>query len=357
MRTSVNLIAVCGAMLGATLGALSPLVTTVPARADVGRWALAAIHNARTPPVADSDVVTYAGGTVRVEFDAAAFAPLTRAELLDWVRASARATAAYFGRFPVPYVRLVIRPTSGSEVTMGSAVGRPEPRIVVTMGRQTTAQELAQESLLVHEMTHLAIPDHDLRYLWLHEGIATYVEHIARAQAGLLSPAAMWDELIRELPSGLPEPGEAGGLDATLSDDRRYWGGALFCLLADIEIRRSTGNRLGLQDALRALQRNGGNLSRTWTLERTLDVADRATRTTALTLLYRAMGNRPHNPDLAQIWADLGVKRQRGRVVLDDEAPLAAIRRAITDRPSPPLLVAAPRLMRVVAARSAGSGR
>jgi len=30
-----------------------------------------------------------------------------------------------------------------------------------------------------------------------------------------------------------------------------YWGGALFCLQADLEVRKRTGNAKGLQDALR----------------------------------------------------------------------------------------------------------
>ena len=304
----------------------------------------------------DSDLVTYAGGSIRVEFAPAEFT-LSRAELMEWVRASARATATYFGRFPVPYARLVIEPTRGAEVTMGSAVGRPEPRIIVKMGRRTTAAELAKESLLVHEMVHLAVPDHDIRHLWLHEGIATYVEHIARAQAGLLPAAEVWRELMRELPEGLPEPRETGGLDGTTSDSRRYWGGALFCLLADIDIRKATGNRLGLQDALRALQRNGGNLSRTWTLDRTLEVADRGTGTITLGSLYRIMGNRPHAPDLSRIWRDLGVREERGRIVLDDAAPLAAIRRAITEQPSAPLLITAPRRLRMVDARARMTGQ
>jgi hypothetical protein len=338
--------------------AVSPGPAPEPARADVGRWALTANHTAPPPPANAPDVVTYAGGAIDVEFDATQFPRLTRNDLLAWVRESARATATYFGRFPMSHVRLVIRPTSGAEVTMGFALADPEPRIVVRMGRETSAAELALESLLVHEMTHLAVPDHDLRYLWLHEGIATYVEHIARAQAGLLSPAAMWHELIRELPSGLPEPSDNGGLDATESEARRYWGGALFCLLADIEIRRATDNRQGLQDALRALQRQGGNLSTMWTLERTLDVANQATGTTALTLLYQLMGNRPHRPSLEQIWRDLGITRTSHGVVLDDRAPLASIRRAITDRRSSrPLLVKKPRLMRVVSARAVRATR
>jgi hypothetical protein len=42
---------------------------------------------------------------------------------------------------------------------------------------------------------------------------------------------------------GEPGPGD-GGLDDTDSWGRTYWGGALFCLLADVRFRERTGNRL-----------------------------------------------------------------------------------------------------------------
>lgn len=347
-----------GCILVAALAMGAPWLTLELGGALTERWVpSAAAAGAVGPGAADTDdLVHFAGGTIRVEYDTAQF-QLPRADLMSWVRSSARATAAYFGRFPVPYARVTFEPTRGGEVVMGRAVGRPEPRIVVTMGRNTTAQELVRESLLVHEMVHLGIPDHDIRFLWLHEGIATYVENIARAQAGLVPARVVWAELMRELPVGLPESRESGGLDGTRSEGRRYWGGALFCLLADIEIRKASNNKLGLQDALRALQRQGGNLSRTWTLERTFEVADRATGTPVLTNLYRTMGSRPFAPDLDRLWRDLGVSLDRsGRVALDDTAPLAAVRRAITDRPSAPLLIATPRLLRVVNARAGQAG-
>jgi hypothetical protein len=334
-------------LAGSMTGFLAVFASAERAGRAVAPASAVASAPSQTAPGDSGGLVHFAGGTIRVEYNPAGFA-LSRAELHEWVRQSARATTAYFGRFPVSYARITIEPTRGDRVTQGRAAGRPEPHIVVTLGRQVTASTLAQESLLVHEMVHLAVPDHDIRYLWLHEGIATYVENVARAQAGLTSAQDVWSELVRELPEGLPDAREPGGLNDTRSDGRRYWGGALFCLLADIEIRRATGNRSGLQDALRALQRQGGNLSRLWTLERTLDVADRGTRTGVLATLYKQMGTRPYIPDLQRLWRDLGVRLEGSRVVLDDSAPLAAIRRAITEAPSAPLLVAAPRLVRVV---------
>ena len=65
------------------------------------------------------------------------------------------------------------------------------------------------------------------------------------------------------LPKGLPAPGDRG-LDNTHTWGRTYWGGALFCLVADVEIHHRTNNRYGLQDALRGIVRAGGNMEHDW---------------------------------------------------------------------------------------------
>jgi hypothetical protein len=87
----------------------------------------------------------------------------------------------------------------------------------------------------------------------------------ARAQVGDLSAEIVWRELVDGLPKGLPAPGDRG-LDNTHTWGRTYWGGALFCLMADLEIHRRTNNRFGLQDALRGIVRAGGNMEHDWQL-------------------------------------------------------------------------------------------
>ena len=125
----------------------------------------------------------------------------------------------------------------------------------------------------------------------------------------------------------------------------------MFCLIADVEIRKATGNQLGLQDALRAVQRDGGNLSRVWTLERTLKVADGSTGKTVLRGLYQKLGIQAGAPDLVALWRDLGIRLERGSVVLDDTAALVDIRNAISHAPSQPLLITQPRLVHEAANR------
>jgi predicted metalloprotease with PDZ domain len=112
------------------------------------------------------------------------------------------------------------------------------------------------------------------------------------------------------MPNGLPQAGDHG-VDNTHTWGRTYWGGALFCLLADLEIRRSTQNRLGLQDALRAILA-AGNMESESTLEPLLAIGDRAVGVPALAELYRRM-NKPAPTDLSRCGSSWGsYARRRG---------------------------------------------
>jgi hypothetical protein len=272
------------------------------------------------------------------------FEQLSHEEIVEWVLRSARAAATFFGRFPVGEVRIALEPARGEGVAEGMAWTTPAAKIRVVLGRATSAPTLKRDTTLVHEMTHLGFPDLDETHLWLHEGIATYVEAIASAQAREMTDAQLWAHFREEMPQGLPERDD-GGLDDTPSYDRRYWGGAMFCLVADVEIRRRTANRFGLRDALRAILDAGGTLANTWEVERALAVGDAAVGGDVLQELFARWKDRSVVPDLEALWDQLGVHKAGEAVKLADTAPLAAIRQAITAPPSSPLLLVAPRLL------------
>ena len=139
--------------------------------------------------------------------------------------------------------------------TSGKTFGYNGGFIRVQVGREVTADQLHDDWVLVHEMTHLALPDVGDDHGWLSEGLAVYVEGVARVQAGNRTQSDVWSEQMRSMPRGLPQPGDRG-LDHTHTWGRTYWGGAMFCLLADVEIHRRTRNRFGLQDAMRAIARD-----------------------------------------------------------------------------------------------------
>lgn len=81
---------------------------------------------------------------------------------------------------------------------------------------------------------------------------------------------------------------------------------------------------------MRGILKSGGSIEVEWPLARALKVADQAVGVPALEELYDRMKATPVTPDLPQIWKDLGVERRATRVVFDNSAPLAPVRRAIT---------------------------
>src|SRR5271163_2004443 len=286
--------------------------------------------------VVDSKVLHSGGAAIQVDFGPGRF-DLPREQQLAWAQMVADTVSAYYGRFPVHSARILIQPVPEDHgvvqgTTWGDVGGFPA-FIRLRLGEQTTADDLKQDWTLTHEMVHTGFPTMDDNHHWIEEGIATYVEPIARVQHGLLQPERIWGDMVRDMPKGEPAAGDRG-LDLTHTWGRTYWGGALFCLVADVTIRERTGNRKGLQDALRAIVAAGGTIDQEWPLERALSEGDKATGTTVLLDLYHQMGTTPQPVDLDKLWAKLGISVVDGHVHFDDHAPEAAIRELITRKPS-----------------------
>jgi hypothetical protein len=248
--------------------------------------------------------------------------------LVAWIERSAAGVRSYLGRFPVPRVRLDVRAGGRGAIGGGVTHGGRLPVIRIRAGDATDQRALDRDWVLTHEMLHLAFPDLTTDDSWAEEGLSTYAEPLARARTGLVRPESIWSDLVDGLPKGMPGRGDPG-LHGTDEWGRTYWGGALFWLMADVRIREATRNRKGLADALAAILAAGGDIRASWTLPRALEVGDRAVGGTVLQDLYREQGTRAEPVDLGALWQRLGVRRSGGRVVLDDAAPLASVRRAI----------------------------
>ena len=255
---------------------------------------------------------------------------LSQADLIRWTQMAGEAVATYYGKYPVPHLVLRIAPFDGSGVRHGMTWGRDGGGLIkIGVGTRTPPAELAEDWMLTHEMVHLSFPSMADEHHWIEEGIATYVEPIGRIQAGQMTALQMWTDLARDMRKGVPNPDDKG-LDHTHSWASTYWGGALFCFLADVEIREQTHNKKGLQDALRGILNAGGDIRYDWKLEEALKAGDRATGLTVLIDLYAKMKDQPMPVDLSTMWKRLGIESDGKSVHLNEDAPLAAIRRAIT---------------------------
>jgi hypothetical protein len=273
--------------------------------------------------------VEIAGSKIDVVFDAPV-ADSLREMVLDRIKLSAKAIVNYYRRYPVPEVQIDVSPHFGRGVSGGHASGWNGARIRLGVGKESTSADFAADWVTTHEMVHLAFPSQEDEHHWIEEGQAVYIEPVARARIGELTPEQIWGDMVRDMPQGQPANGDKG-LDYTHTWGRTYWGGAIFCLLADVQIRERTHNQKGLEDALRAVLAEG-NIQSEWPLERAIATGDKATGVPVLHELYEQMKATPVTVDLDSLWKKLGVRVVNGQVAFDDNAPLAGVRKAITAR-------------------------
>jgi predicted metalloprotease with PDZ domain len=308
-----------GALLTASLFAASPSGRSYEEPDDMYE----ALRRQRGTPL---DV---AGGRINVVF--ADDAPgLDRERVLRWVRKSARAMSTYFGTYPTRAYGLLIVSTAGDRIGHATTYGYQGSATRIYVGVDADERAFAEDWILVHEMVHTALPDLPRRTLWVQEGSATWIEPIARAQAGDLAVSEVWREAIDGMPKGMP-PAGSGGMDGTHEWGRLYWGGATFWLEAEIAIYRQSGGRFLLCDAMRAVNRQSGGNSVDWAPEKMMAVGDKATGTTALTNLYQKFSSQAFDGRLAELFERLGVAMDSsGSIRFDQGAELATLTRLIT---------------------------
>ncbi len=292
------------------------------------------LAQAQTPNQLPPEKIQIGDSTIDVTFGSGAL-DLPEPKIRAWIANAAEAVAAYFGRFPVEHVRILVRPAEGrSGVFNGTTWGNRQGAnsfTRISLGQLTTQADLDDDWMMTHELVHMAFPDiqGDREHHWIEEGMATYIEPIARAQIGQLSVDKVWGDMARSMPQGLPREGDQG-LDHTHTWGRTYWGGGLFWLLADVQIREQTNNNKGLQDAMRAIMNAGGTLDHEWPIENVIETGDKAVGCTVLADLYAQMKDTAVQTDLTALWQRLGVQLNGGVVTYNDKAPLAKVRKAIT---------------------------
>lgn len=159
------------------------------------------------PDAGHIERTTVGATAVSVEIPEAQFVAGTES-LLAWIRRSMNIVSAYYGRFPSRALRIKLVADDGSGVHTGTTWGKEGGFIRLKVGRDITDNEMLNDWVLVHEMTHLALPDVGEEHAWLSEGLAVYIEGVERVQAGNRSEEDVFAEELRSMPRGLPEPGD-----------------------------------------------------------------------------------------------------------------------------------------------------
>jgi hypothetical protein len=311
-----------------------PIALTAPVAPIAPKWAPGTTHylERNFAQFAPFETVTVMQGKSEIHvFLSSGKLAVDRSAVLKWVGDAASAVSHYYGTFPVPKVTVVLLATGREGVNNG--VTYRGQLIQMRFGKATTAQEFDCDWTLTHEMFHTAFPDLNDDHLWMEEGMAVYFEPIARARIGICSDTEVWQGMMDGMRNGMPHAGDEG-LDTTHTWGRTYWGGALFWFMADVQIRQQTNNKHSADDALRAILADDGDGTKHWPIQNVLAKADKATETHVLTDLYQKYATKCATStaaDLAALWKSLGVGKDGDAVTFDDTAPLASIRKAMTN--------------------------
>jgi hypothetical protein len=253
--------------------------------------------------------------------------------IFEWIEDAAKLRVSLFARFPVDHATLFVVPAKGEdEVVFGKVLSLAGASVVVVVGDRMPASARHKDWVLVHELFHLGFPTFRGEGRWLGEGLATYYEPILRARARWTTESEVFRQFARNMPRGQAESGSTVGLASRTDLDAIYWGGALFCLAADVRIRKETRGKRSLDDVLRMVLERGGDATRVWTVRDVIRLGDAVTGTSVLSDMYERYAAGGDRIDVDGLMNALGAPRDGQEA--DDSRPLAWIRRNITEAPA-----------------------
>jgi hypothetical protein len=249
---------------------------------------------------------------------------------LGWVKGAADCVSGLFGHFPVDATVFVVPVKGADEVVFGRVMSLAGASVALLFGDHARPDHAHEDWVVVHELFHLGCPSFVGEGHWLEEGLATYYEPLLRERAGWLTETDLWTHFAKNMPRGVRADGEPPSIEDRDDIDSTYWGGALFALLADVGIREATGNARSLDDAMRAVLQREGDATKQARVADFVRTADEATGAHVVADLYRTWAMLGQNPDLDDLLRRLGVRAKDGKVTLDEKAPLASLRKAMS---------------------------
>jgi hypothetical protein len=253
------------------------------------------------------------------------------AAIVGWVHEALLNLRTFYPDYPKHHLLFIALVRRGSGIGEGTTMGNGGATIQVSFGQATAQPDIDDDWILTHEMFHVSFPGLARVHHWAEEGMATYLEPIARARRGVIPIERVWKEWYKSMSLGQPYEDDQG-LDQTATWGRTYWGGALFWFLSDVRVRKETHAERGAPDIFAGIYK-AGDIADRWPIRTLLETADAATGTHAVSEIYAEHSERPVRVDLDGLFKDLGVGMRGGKISFDDAAPLANVRRAIVVGP------------------------
>ena len=259
---------------------------------------------------------------------------LTREAVMHWL-GSAVDTVSIDGHFPAERLQVLAVPSGPSvdPVAFGMVARGGAGSVMLFVADNVREEALVSDWVLPHELSHLWFPFVERDHAWLSEGLATYLQEVLRARAGVISAQEALTGLAQGMRSARNEGtgrdmrAESRDMQDTYAYRSVYWAGAAFFLIADVELRKGSGGQKSLETLLRTL-RAQHSYERTWNADDVLQRLDELAGMAlfvplAIDCLARSF------PDVEPTLTALGLRDGKDGPMLDETAPLADVRRAL----------------------------
>jgi hypothetical protein len=259
--------------------------------------------------------------------------PEQRDQALRWIDKAARAVTTAYGRFPVSRLQVIVAatPRGRGPVPWAYVARGGGPGVHFFINPQRTEGEFVLDWSAVHEMSHLFLPHITARDVWLYEGLATYLQNVLMARAGLISQ----DEAWRRLYLGFQRASQVGrGLTMQQATERLnrpgtylrvYWGGAAVLLEADLRLREKGSSLDAALASLGCCLDPAGRVPAQEVLAR----LDQATGLSVFAELQKRVTERQDFPDFDALFMRLGVDVFGGEVRYSSDAEARRLREGI----------------------------
>lgn len=260
----------------------------------------------------------------------------TKSGLEAWASDAVASSAELFGGFPREHLQMLVLPVEGSgsgSVYFGMAGRGGGSGVYILMDDHVDDHELLGGWTTTHELLHHGMPF--INDAWMAEGWVSYYTELQRTRLGHRDERHGWQKLYEAFGRGRRT--ERSGTLQEVSDhmhdnfgyQRVYWGGAAVAFAVDVALRKDSGGDKSLDDAMRFLRSCCGEARHKWDAAELLAKLDVWYGKPLFTELAQSILSQQGFPDVEATFDALGIDTSSGRVLMNDDHPMAQQRRAM----------------------------
>jgi len=242
-------------------------------------------------------------------------------QLHQWLQDTAKALKNYLGKYPVRDTQVIVVPKTKKKngpVPWGQVLRGGGMGILFVVIPELPMEDFYADWTATHEFSHLLIPNLEWDNKWLSEGLASYLEYVLMAQSKWISKEKAWNGIYRGLQRGakgtkklnesLKETSQGRGHRYRRGVTMRiYWSGALYFVKADLALRQSSKNKVGLNDILLKLNQCCVDHTKSWSGKFLSQKLDEISNSKIFSKLYQELWHSTNFPEFETTMRQLGI--------------------------------------------------